>query len=336
MKNIIIGTVLTSITAAHSGVWKINADGNTYPTFDERMDGKLGAKRVEWTFRSNGVPWAPITNVDSPGFTCGMDAKAPALKVKARAGAKVTVEWSGVVRTHYGPIMNYLAYMPTPDAKPQSLSFFKIDHKGWNPATKKWANEVLVADNYKDTFQLPSDIKPGTYVLRTELLALHFASTQGPQFYPHCINIEISGSGTASPPGVKFPGAYKKGEPSIVFKLFNGNQQTDWTKYTIPGPPKYNGEYVLPTGPGPVVSDQEKGIFPKEFQDKYDALKKKEDAEALEFNEKINKAQGVSNTKPASEATLGRPFQEHFAAQRKFDQEAQQLRAEAIKLGIAV
>jgi len=335
MKSILIGTAFASIAAAHSGVWRVTVDGNTYPAFDERMDGKVGAKRVEWTFRSNGVPWAPITNVESPGFTCGMDAKAPALKVKARAGAKVAIEWSGIVRTHYGPIMSYLANMPSPSTSPQSLSFFKIDEKGWNPSTKKWANEVLVANNYKDQLQLPSDIKPGTYVLRTELLALHYASTQGPQFYPHCINIDIEGSGTATPKGVKFPGAYKKGEPSLVFKLFSGQKQTDWTKYVIPGPPKYKGEYVAPTGAGPVVSDKEKGIFPKEFQEKYDALKKKEDDEALAFNGKINKAQGTSNAKPATEATLGKPFQEHFAAQRKFDQEAKQLRSEAIKLGIA-
>jgi len=68
---------------------------------------------------------------------------------------------------------------------------------------------------------------------------------------------------------------------------------------------------------------------------KYDALKKKEDAEALAFNGKINQLQGTSNAKPASEATLGKAFQEHFATQKKFDQEAQQLRAEAVKLGIA-
>ena len=41
-----------------------------YPAFDTRFDGKLGAKRVEWSFRDAGVPWAPIQNVNDPGLTC--------------------------------------------------------------------------------------------------------------------------------------------------------------------------------------------------------------------------------------------------------------------------
>jgi hypothetical protein len=34
------------------------------------MDGKLGAKRVEWTFKDAGVPWAPIPNVNDQGIAC--------------------------------------------------------------------------------------------------------------------------------------------------------------------------------------------------------------------------------------------------------------------------
>lgn len=37
--------------------------------------------------------------------TGGKDAKAPALKAVARAGAKVVVQWSGIVRAHFGPAM---------------------------------------------------------------------------------------------------------------------------------------------------------------------------------------------------------------------------------------
>jgi hypothetical protein len=67
------------------------------------MDGKLGAKRIEWSINDAGIPWAPIESVSDPGLACGKDSKAPALKAVARAGAKVTVQWSGIVRTHYGP-----------------------------------------------------------------------------------------------------------------------------------------------------------------------------------------------------------------------------------------
>jgi len=47
-----------------------------------------------------------VESVTNPGLTCGNDPTPPALKGLARAGAKVTVQWSGIVRTHYGPIMS--------------------------------------------------------------------------------------------------------------------------------------------------------------------------------------------------------------------------------------
>lgn len=37
--------------------------------------------------------------------TGGKEAKAPVLKAVARAGAKVVVQWSGIVRAHFGPVM---------------------------------------------------------------------------------------------------------------------------------------------------------------------------------------------------------------------------------------
>jgi hypothetical protein len=202
---------------------------------------------------------------------------------------------------------------------------------------KLWANEKLIKNDRKNTFQIPSDIKPGMYTLRTELLALHYSSTQGPQFYPHCFNLQISGSGTVTPPGVKFPGAYKANDPSLVGNLFNSaGQPLNWEKYVIPGPRKYAGKYDAPTGLAPVVSEKDRGVFPPEFQAKYEAFKKKEDEEALTFNDKLNAAQdSLGHNKVKSEANLQPIFAEHFGKQRAFEQEIQKLKQEAIKLGIA-
>ena len=80
------------------------------------------------------------------------------------------------------------------------------------------------------SFQIPSDIKPGTYVLRTELVALH-GNTQsmqptpvsGPEFYIHCFNIDVTGSGIATPEGVIFPGAYKPDDKGLTFAPYYGN-----------------------------------------------------------------------------------------------------------------
>jgi len=329
-------TGFAGLAAAHSGVWRVEVDGVDYPARDTRMDGKLGARRIEWSFQDSGVPWAPVGSVNGPDFTCGKGAKAPALKAFARAGAKVTVQWSGIVRTHYGPTMSYLAPF---DAKKnvQDLEFFKIQEMGYDPATKLWANEKLVKNDRKNTFQLPSDIKPGMYTLRTELLALHYSNTQGPQFYPHCFNILINGTGTVTPPGVKFPGGYKANDPSLVGNLYNAaGQPLNWDKYVIPGPKKYAGKYEAPTGEPAVVSEKDRGVFPPEFEAKYEAFKKKFDEEGLTFNDKLNAAQdSLGHGKVKSEANLSPIFAEHFGKQKSFEAEIKQLKAEAVKLGVA-
>jgi cellulase len=108
------------------------------------------------------------------------------------------------------------------------VNFFKVEGKGYNAAKGKWANEEIIANGNKNQFKIPSDIKPGLYILRTELLSLHGngqtynPGLKGlPQFYIHCFNIEITGSGTATPQGVKFPGGYPKGDAGVGFILGN-------------------------------------------------------------------------------------------------------------------
>jgi hypothetical protein len=131
--------------------------------------------------------------------------------------------------------------------KPQTVNFFKVKGEGYNTAKRKliihtlkgkcsltaviglWANEIIIADGNRDHIKIPSDIKPGLYILRSELLSLHGnGQTMNPglkglpQFYVHCFNIEITGSGTATPSGVRFPGGYPKNDPGVGFIL--GNQ----------------------------------------------------------------------------------------------------------------
>jgi len=324
--------------AAHSGVWNVEVDGNNYPARDTRIDPKLGAKRVEWTFKDSGVPWAPVPNVLDQAMACGASPAAPALKAVARAGAQVTIQWSGIIRTHLGPTMQYLAAFQ-PGVPPTQYNFIKIHERGYNTKTQLWANEEMIKNDRKITFQLPSDLQTGMYTLRTELVALHYSSTRGPQNYPHCFNIFINGTGTATiSKGVRFPGAYTAKEPGFTNNLFDkSGKPMNWDKYVIPGPPKYNGKYEAPTGPKPVVSEKDRGVFPAAFQAKYDAFKKKEDQEGLAFNDKLNALQAsIGHNAVKSEGNLGPAFAEHAKNQQKLASELQALRAEAIKLGIAV
>jgi hypothetical protein len=220
----------------------------------------------------------------------------------------------------------------------QQHSFFKIWEGGYNPQKKLWINEEIINNDRKMTFQLPSDLKPGMYVLRSELIALHYASTQGPQVYPHCFNIFINGTGTATPKGVRFPGGYSAREPALTTNLYDrAGKPLNWEKYVIPGPPKYAGKYEAPQGPKPIVSDKERGIFPSAFQAKYDALKKRWDAEALTFGDNLNKAQAnLGHDAVKSEANLGPIFAKHFSSQRQLESELAQLKREGVNLGVAL
>jgi hypothetical protein len=62
--------------------------------------------------------------------------------------------------------------------------------------------------------------------------------------------VDVAGSETATPPGVKFPGAYSLQEPSIKANSYFGVDV-----YTPPGPPIYQGIYEAPQGLQPVVTE---------------------------------------------------------------------------------
>lgn len=77
------------------------------------------------------------------------------------------------------------------------------------------------------TYTIPSCIEAGHYLVRHELIALHDAyQYPGPQFYPGCHQIEVTGGGSKTPASlVAFPGAY------------TGDDATyDGQSYKVPGP----------------------------------------------------------------------------------------------------
>ncbi|KAF1981995.1 lytic polysaccharide monooxygenase [Aulographum hederae CBS 113979] len=343
MKSTLSALLFAAGAAAHSAVWTINFDGTEYPALDARMDKDLGAKRIEWTFtNNNGVegrpaPWQAITDVTSPGITCGLEPKYPALRAVARAGTDIVVNWSGMIRMHYGPVLSYLGAIPTPDTKAQGIKFFKVKGDGYDKAANKWANEYVLDNNRTDVVKIPSNIKPGMYVFRTELLALHGnglpAPLGGPQFYTHCFNVNITGNGADTPEGVTFPGGYKPDEKGVAFTIMN---KAIWGDYTSPGPALYEGKHDAPVGDSPVVYVKDTGIFPEEFQKKYEAIKEKEDAYSLAANDKFNSLNNPGPGQPRGDMTEFATFLAgHVKEGEKLQQELEALKKEAVELGLA-
>jgi hypothetical protein len=85
---------------------------------------------------------------------------------------------------------------------------------------------------------LPTQVAPGDYLIRNEIIALHLAQTLGgAEFYPSCTQVRIGGSQTGTPnQTVLFPGAYNDNDPGI----FDPNIYNNGAPYTFPGPPVSN------------------------------------------------------------------------------------------------
>ncbi|KAG8984141.1 hypothetical protein FRB90_005541 [Tulasnella sp. 427] len=122
--------------------------------------------------------------------------------------------------------------------------WIKIAEDGYNPNRSiPWAEEnIHSVGTY--TFTIPASLANGEYLLRHEILGLHVASqVNGAQFYPTCIQIKLTGGGSATPTGVALPGAYKTNDPGILMQLYTVTPQNP--AYVIPG-----GPVVLQGGPG--------------------------------------------------------------------------------------
>jgi hypothetical protein len=83
------------------------------------------------------------------------------------------------------------------------------------------------------SYTIPACLKPGYYLVRHEIIALHSASSEGgAQFYPGCHQLQVNGVGTKMPEKglVSFPGAYDSKDPGVLFNVYNQ------LPYKIPGP----------------------------------------------------------------------------------------------------
>ncbi|KAF5102315.1 hypothetical protein D0Z00_000498 [Geotrichum galactomycetum] len=228
---------LFSYAAAHGYVSDISVGDNWYPGSNPFQDAWKNPvpERVVWSFFDGGN--SPVADFTTKDIVCNTNAQAAKLYIDSiEAGSQITFYWTSWPSAHLGPIMTYLAKCngDCRDNDPSSLSYFKIAEKGWENG--KWATQELIANNNSWTVTLPSDIAAGNYLIRHELLALQEGARKlGAQFYPMCVNLKITGGGSANPEGVTFPGAYKTDDPGILIDIFNGI-----TNYVIPGPAVYN------------------------------------------------------------------------------------------------
>ncbi|KAF4998429.1 hypothetical protein FGRMN_3165 [Fusarium graminum] len=197
---------------------------------------------VGWINGATDNGYVEPNSFDDVDIICHRAARPAKGHVTVEAGDKVTLQWNTWPESHKGPVIDYLARCPgnCENVDKNDLEFFKISAEGlidMSLHSGKWAADVLVANDFSWTVQIPVDLAPGNYVLRHEIIALHGSGQpNGAQSYPQCFNLEVTGDGDLTPSGVPGTELYQYDDPGILFNLY-----TTPLSYKIPGPTQVAG-----------------------------------------------------------------------------------------------
>ncbi|KAH7339990.1 glycosyl hydrolase family 61-domain-containing protein [Rhizoctonia solani] len=230
------------LVLAHGGVTSIAIGGTTYQGWQPFLGP---ANQV-----TSGRPYSsydPILNPVASTMHCNDDGTAGPGQQTLTIAAGQTITSIYAQWTHAeGPYTVYLAACPNTgctSVNSATVKWFKIYELGLISGTVytgKWANGLLMANLKWDTV-IPSNLKPGNYLIRWETLALHQSNT--PQFYPECAQLQVTGSGTAFP---------STSDPGVTIDIYSEAAKSQ-TAYIIPGPRIYP-EFAGANNTTPVTS----------------------------------------------------------------------------------
>ncbi|RPD72970.1 hypothetical protein L226DRAFT_614527 [Lentinus tigrinus ALCF2SS1-7] len=243
-------SVFVAHVAAHGVVISFTANGKTY-TGEPNPDQPTGAASPIRAVANNG----PVVDVSDKNMACGASTKVATMDVPVDAGSVVSVQWTKPWPHQWGPIITYLASCGEPCSKitdPTNLTWFKIDQLGAsNTSDTTWVQGTLLFKSQPVQLTIPDKLKPGYYMIRHEIIALHNAMNKGgAEFYPQCIQIEVKGNtGNLVPSSgdmVHFPGEYQANDPGILVDVFTPKSNE----------PTYNvkKDYQFPGGPIPKLN----------------------------------------------------------------------------------
>ncbi|KAK7048363.1 glycosyl hydrolase family 61-domain-containing protein [Favolaschia claudopus] len=223
-----------SLVVAHGWVGSISIAGTVY------QGPPLGTSDPAHVIRQVDTN-SPVTSVSDPNLSCGPHAQPASDIADANPGDLIGVDWvstAGPWFHNVGPMLTYLANCgsaPCSQFDASNAMWFKIQQVG-RDASGAWAQASL-NNGAPAMLKLPSNLAPGNYLLRHEIIALQNGVSQGgAEFYASCSQLHVGGSGSGVPTSsdlVKIPGAYSAVDPGILVDVYSN---TD-APYIFPGPP---------------------------------------------------------------------------------------------------
>ncbi|RMJ25684.1 hypothetical protein PHISP_03465 [Aspergillus sp. HF37] len=192
-------------------------------------------------------------NPSSKNMACGFDGEQGVSRVcPANASSTLTFEFriyadgaqpGAIAPSHKGPCAAYMKRVPdaTEDNNAAGDGWFKIFESTYDESAGQWCTEKLIENNGHLSVKIPADIRPGYYLVRPELLALHGAALDqpDPQFYVGCAQVFVQGSGSAMPENVRIgEGTYDlSSTPGLTFNIYETPMKLPYPMF---GPPVYD------------------------------------------------------------------------------------------------
>ncbi|KAJ2236465.1 hypothetical protein H4R99_000809 [Coemansia sp. RSA 1722] len=199
----------------HTQLYAVNQSGKTLTKSKYMIKSNMG----------NAPVTVPKINTDSLKCRSSSMSTSGVDILTVRGGTNVTFQYKHedtksvtnipvMSASHFGPCTVFMALAST---KGESDSWFKIFEEGWNKSDKEWCTRKVIKNDGKLEFQIPNDIAPGLYYVRSELIALHQATTNGAQIYNNCALIQVDSTGDLKPKGYKIPGIYTGKEEALTW-----------------------------------------------------------------------------------------------------------------------
>ncbi|EFX04021.1 beta-glucanase [Grosmannia clavigera kw1407] len=250
--NAILSIVAGAATvSAHGFVSNVVINGVKYAGYDVTVNPYESSPPtvIGWSTTATDLGYVAPDAYASSDIICHRGAENALGHAQVAAGDDVFLQWNTWPESHHGPVLSYLAACGDTGCETvekTSLEFFKIDEKGLIDGTAApgtYATDQMMDNSDGWMVHIPTSIAPGFYVLRHEIIALHSAgNSDGAQNYPQCFNLEVTGSGTDQPAGVKGTALYSETDAGILVNIY-----ATTSTYAIPGPTMYSGASEIAT-----------------------------------------------------------------------------------------